>query len=195
MQHLMKLALQKNWNLLVKNGIINIRRYINKYWSEYGATLFVCFNYSNEVQKLIYVTNVIEGFAQQFRKVIKSKTVFPSHDSVSEMIYLATIYITKNVPDATGTDFRYEPSWKFILKNGKKIVANMDKNRYNSCKQYTERRRLYGICKTTVVDTLFTKMGYGMHIHQIQWTKHYLKYKDTKGYQSLYTAILEDVEL
>lgn len=70
------------------------------------------------MRKLIYTTNAIEGFNRQLRKVTKSKTVFPSDDSLLKMLYLATMDITKNGPGAAGTGPRYEPSWKSTLKNG-----------------------------------------------------------------------------
>lgn len=37
----------------------------------------------------------VEGFNRQLRKVTKSKTVFPSDDSLLKMLYLATMDITK----------------------------------------------------------------------------------------------------
>ena len=45
----------------------------------------------------IYTTNVIEGFNRQLRKVTKSKTVFPSDDSLLKILYLATMDITKKL--------------------------------------------------------------------------------------------------
>lgn len=36
-----------------------------------------------------------EGFNRQLRKVTKSRTVFPSGDSLLKMLYLATMDITK----------------------------------------------------------------------------------------------------
>ena len=68
---------------------------IYKSWSERWATLSTYFKYPNEVRKLIYTTNAIEGFNRQLRKVTKSKTVFPSHESLLKMLYLATMDITK----------------------------------------------------------------------------------------------------
>jgi transposase-like protein len=48
------------------------------------------------VRKLIYTTNdAIEGFNRQFRKVTKSKSVFPTDDSLLKMLYLAMTDITK----------------------------------------------------------------------------------------------------
>ena len=46
-------------------------------------------------KQLIYTTNAIEGFNRQLRKVTKSRTVFPSDDSLLKMLYLATMDITK----------------------------------------------------------------------------------------------------
>ncbi len=68
---------------------------IYKSWSERWATLSTYFKYPNEVRKLIYTTNAIEGFNRQLRKVTKSKTVFPGDDSLLKMLYLATMDITK----------------------------------------------------------------------------------------------------
>lgn len=40
-------------------------------------------------------TNAIEGFNRQLRKVTKSKSVFPTDDSLLKMLYLAMMDITK----------------------------------------------------------------------------------------------------
>ena len=48
-----------------------------------------------EVRRLIYTTNAIEGFNRQLRKVTKSKSVFPTDDSLFKMLYLAMMDITK----------------------------------------------------------------------------------------------------
>ncbi len=53
------------------------------------------FKYPEAVRRLIYTTNAIEGFNRQLRKVTKSKTVFPTDDSLLKMLYLAMIDITK----------------------------------------------------------------------------------------------------
>ena len=60
---------------------------IYKSWSERWATLSTYFKYPNEVRKLIYTTNAIEGFNRHLRKVTKSRTVFPSDDSLLKMLY------------------------------------------------------------------------------------------------------------
>ena len=59
------------------------------------ANLSTYFKYPEAVRRLIYTTNAIEGFNRQLRKVTKSKTVFPSDDSLMKMLYLAKMDITK----------------------------------------------------------------------------------------------------
>ena len=63
-----------------------------------GLTINYMYNYIKKHvfnRRLIYTTNTIEGFNRQLRKVTKSKTVFPSDDSLLKMLYLAMIDITK----------------------------------------------------------------------------------------------------
>ena len=68
---------------------------ISKSWQEHWANLSTYFKYPLEVRTLIYTTNTIEGFNRQLRKVTKSKTVFPTDDSLLKMLYLAMMDITK----------------------------------------------------------------------------------------------------
>lgn len=64
-------------------------------WRENWANLSTYFKFPSEVRRLIYTTNAIEGFNRQLRKVTKSKSVFPTDDSLLKMLYLAMIDITK----------------------------------------------------------------------------------------------------
>ena len=59
---------------------------IHKSWSERWPTLATYFKYPEAVRRLIYTTNTIEGFNRQLRKVTKSKTGFPSDDSLLNML-------------------------------------------------------------------------------------------------------------
>ncbi len=68
---------------------------ISKSWQENQPNLSTYFKYQQEVRRLIYTTNAIENFNRQLRKVTKSKTVFPTDDSLLKMLYLAMIDITK----------------------------------------------------------------------------------------------------
>ena len=68
---------------------------IYKSWRDNWITLSTYFKYPETIRRLIYTTNAIEGFNRQLRKVTKSKTVFPTDDSLLKMLYLATMDITK----------------------------------------------------------------------------------------------------
>ena len=68
---------------------------ISASWRANWPKLATYFKYPEEVRKLIYTTNAIEGFNRQLRKVTKSKSVFPTDDALFKMLYLATIDITK----------------------------------------------------------------------------------------------------
>lgn len=68
---------------------------ISKSWYENWPNLSTYFKFPNELRKLIYTTNAIEGFNRQLRKVTKSKSVFPTDDSLFKMLYLAMMDISK----------------------------------------------------------------------------------------------------
>ena len=62
---------------------------IYKSWSEKRSQPATYFKYPEAVRRLIYTTNAIEGFNRQLRKVTKSRTVFPTDDSLLKMLCLA----------------------------------------------------------------------------------------------------------
>ena len=68
---------------------------ISQSWRENWANLSTYFKYPQELRRLIYTTNTIEGFNRQLRKVTKAKSVFPTDDSLFKMLYLAMMDITK----------------------------------------------------------------------------------------------------
>ena len=68
---------------------------IGQSWRLNWANLSTYFKYPQEVRTLIYTTNAIENFNRQLRKVTKSKSVFPTDDSLLKMLYLAMMDITK----------------------------------------------------------------------------------------------------
>ena len=68
---------------------------ISRSWRENWANLSTYFKYPQEVRRLIYTTNSIEGFHRQLRKVTKTRSVFPTDDSLFKMLYLAMVDITK----------------------------------------------------------------------------------------------------
>lgn len=68
---------------------------ISASWWANWANLSTYFKFPEELRRLIYTTNAIEGFNRQLRKVTKSKAVFPTDDSLFKMLYLAMLDITK----------------------------------------------------------------------------------------------------
>ncbi len=64
-------------------------------WQSNWANLSTYFKFPQEIRRLIYTTNAIEGFNRQLRKVTKSKSVFPTDDSLFKILYLVTMDITK----------------------------------------------------------------------------------------------------
>ena len=68
---------------------------ISQLWRKNRANLSTYFKYPQEVRRRIYTTNAMEGFNRKLRKVTKSKSVFPTDDSLFKMLYLAMMDITE----------------------------------------------------------------------------------------------------
>lgn len=67
---------------------------ISQSWRANWANLSTYFKFPQELRRLIYTTNAIEGFNRQLRKVTKAKSVFPTDESLFKMLYLAMMDIT-----------------------------------------------------------------------------------------------------
>jgi transposase-like protein len=66
-----------------------------KVWEENWDAICPFFSYSEKVRKIMYTTNQIESLNRGYRKYTKTKSVFPTDDSLMKCLYLATINITK----------------------------------------------------------------------------------------------------
>lgn len=64
--------------------------YAIKSWDMNWDVLSPFFKYPIEIRKIMYTTNIIEGLHRQFRKVTKTKSVFPTDLSLEKMLYLAS---------------------------------------------------------------------------------------------------------
>ena len=64
-------------------------------WENNWVELTTYFHYPQDVRRLIYTTNVIEGYHRQLRKVTKTKTAYPTDESLRKIIYLATMEAAK----------------------------------------------------------------------------------------------------
>lgn len=61
-----------------------------KTWYNNWNELSHFFEYPQEIRKIIYTTNIIESLNSQFKKVSRSKAVFPTDDSLQKILYLAS---------------------------------------------------------------------------------------------------------
>jgi len=64
-------------------------------WENNWDNLTSFFQYSAPIRKMIYTTNIIEGFNRQLRKVTKNKGLFPNDDSLRKILYLAMTEASK----------------------------------------------------------------------------------------------------
>ena len=60
-----------------------------KSWEDNWDNLSTFFAFPGNIRKIIYTTNVIESLNSQFRKITKTKLIFPNDDSLMKMLYLA----------------------------------------------------------------------------------------------------------
>ena len=66
-----------------------------KSWEENWDAICPFFSYSEPVRKIMYTTNTIESLNRSYRRYTKTKSVFPSDESLMKCLYLATLNITK----------------------------------------------------------------------------------------------------
>jgi len=64
-------------------------------WENNWLELTTYFKYPYEICKIIYTTNIIEGYHRQLRKVTKAKTAFPSDEALTKILYLVTKEVSK----------------------------------------------------------------------------------------------------
>lgn len=81
------LALKEKWSSKYPNAV--------KSWEDNWDNLSTFFTFSDNIRKIIYTTNTIESLNSQFRKVTKTKLIFPNDDSLLKMLYLAVERVAK----------------------------------------------------------------------------------------------------
>jgi len=79
-----------------------------KSWENNWDVLSPFYKYPEEIRKIMYTTNIIEGFHRQLRKVTKSKSIFPSDESLEKMLFL----VAKNVMKKWTLRYR---NWDMVL--------------------------------------------------------------------------------
>lgn len=80
-------VLEDKWGKKYPNAISS--------WRNNWTQLSTYFKYPSEIRRIIYTTNSIENFNRQLRKVTKSKSIFPTDDSLFKSLYLAMMDITQ----------------------------------------------------------------------------------------------------
>lgn len=81
-----------------------------KSWEDNWDILSTFFAYPPAIRGIIYTTNIIEGLNRQFRKVTKTKSVFPNDEALRKMLYLASKNIVKR------WTIRYR-DWEMVLNH------------------------------------------------------------------------------
>jgi transposase-like protein len=94
------LSLKDKWADKYPNAI--------KSWEDNWDNLSTFFAFPDNIRKIIYTTNVIESLNSQFRKVTKTKLIFPNDDSLLKMLYLAVERIAKKWT-------RNYPGWDLVI--------------------------------------------------------------------------------
>jgi transposase-like protein len=94
------LSLKDKWADKYPNAI--------KSWEDNWDNLSTFFAFPDNIRKIIYTTNVIESLNSQFRKVTKTKLIFPTDESLLKMLYLAVERIAKKWT-------RNYPGWDLVI--------------------------------------------------------------------------------
>jgi transposase-like protein len=80
-------CLEEKWGKKYPYAISNWRNN----WNDLNSF----FQFSADIRRIMYTTNIIEGLNRQYRKVTKTKSVFPSDSSLEKMLYLASQNVMK----------------------------------------------------------------------------------------------------
>lgn len=80
-------TIKEKWKTKYPNSLKN--------WEENWDAICPFFAYSEPIRKIMYTTNTIESLNRQFRKYTKTKSVFPTDESLMKCLYLSVRNITK----------------------------------------------------------------------------------------------------
>jgi len=81
-----------------------------KSWRNNWDNLATFFKYPQEIRTVIYTTNAVEALHRQFRKVTKSRSLFPNDDALKKMLYLAYRDLSKK--------------WTMPIRNWALVLSN-----------------------------------------------------------------------
>jgi transposase-like protein len=111
----LKLVYQANSKDLAESKLLELeekwgKKYpsVLKSWTNNWHNLSGYFRYPQEIRKMIYTTNAIEGLHRQIRKVTKTKGSFTSQTALEKLIFLTIKNISKKWVTAI-------PNWSLII--------------------------------------------------------------------------------
>ncbi len=104
------ISLKDKWSNKYPNAV--------KSWEDNWNNLSTFFAFQDNIRKIIYTTNVIESLNSQFRKVTKTKLIFPNDDSLLKMLYLAVERIAKKWT-------RSYSDWDLVINQLKIVFSNI----------------------------------------------------------------------
>ncbi len=97
---------------------------INSWYANWD-TLSTFFKYDTDIRRVIYTTNVVEGFHRQVRKVTKTKGAFTSDNALLKLVYL----VVQNIAEKWTMPLR---NWSLTLSQlyllfGDRIKVHLNK--------------------------------------------------------------------
>ncbi|NFI55065.1 IS256 family transposase [Clostridium botulinum] len=104
------ISLKDKWSNRYPNAVKN--------WEDNWDNLSTFFAFPDNIRKIIYTTNVIESLNSQFRKVTKTKLIFPNDDSLLKMLYLAVERVAKKWT-------RSYSDWDLVINQLKIVFSNI----------------------------------------------------------------------
>lgn len=78
-------------------------------WEENWGIISPFFKFSQKIRKMIYTTNSIESLNSSYRRLNKSRNVYPTKDALMKVLYLSTKKVTKNWTSKV-------PEWGEVLR-------------------------------------------------------------------------------
>ena len=78
-------------------------------WEDNWGIIAPFFKFSQKIRKMIYTTNTIESLNSGYRRLNRTRNVYPSQEALMKVLYLSTKRITKNWTSK-------QPEWGETLK-------------------------------------------------------------------------------
>ena len=89
-----------------------------KSWEDNWDNLITFLAFPDYIRRIMYTTNCIESLNSQFRKVTKTKLIFPNDESLMKMLYLATEKVSKKWT-------RTYPNWDIVISQIKILFSDI----------------------------------------------------------------------